>query len=68
MTRQPPIEQAMANISRARELLIATGDVGPAGPSLKAALDCLMEAQAERDYLRARIARLEVERDEQGEH
>jgi CheY-like chemotaxis protein len=66
MTR-PPIEQAMAYISRARELLITTGDVGPAGPALKAALDCLMEARAERDYLRARIARLEVERDEQGE-
>jgi hypothetical protein len=65
---QPPIEQAIAYIVRARELLMATGDAGPAGPSLKAALDCLVEARAERDYLRARMARLELERDEQGEH
>jgi hypothetical protein len=68
MTPQPPIEQAMAYISRARDLLIATGDVGPAGPPLKAALDCLMEARAERDYLQTRIARLEVERDDQADH
>jgi hypothetical protein len=68
MPQQSPIEQAMAYIARARELLIATGDVGPAGPPLQAALDCLMEAQTERDDLRARIARLEAERDRQGEH
>ena len=68
LTQQPPIEQAMVYISRARELVIAAGDAGSAGPSLKTALNCLMEAQAERDYLRVQIARLEVERDEQGEH
>ena len=66
MAKQPPIEQALGYIARARELLSATGDAGPAGPALKAALDCLLEARAERDYLRARIARLEVERDESG--
>ena len=68
MTQLPPIEEAMVYISRARDLLITTGDVGPAGPALKAALDGLLEARAERDYLQARIARLEVDRDEQGEH